>query len=115
MPQPKDFRVLPGMTATVEVDFSRVIAADNAKWVPITAVQADSGLDARVWRLDPGTMTVKSQPVEIGRMRGDRIEVKAGLIGGEEIVSVGAAYLSEGMRVTRMPSREQAVPRGDDA
>lgn len=114
MPQPEEFTVLPGMTANVQVDFSRVIAGDYSKWVPITAVQADSGLDARVWMLDPETMTVSSQPVEIGRMSGRRIEVTDGLDGGEEIVSVGAAYLSEGMRVTRMAKSEQAEPREDD-
>jgi RND family efflux transporter MFP subunit len=115
MKQPTEFRVLPGMTANVQVDFSRVVAADVAKWVPVSAVQADSSLGARVWLLDPTTMTVSSKPVGIGRMSGRRIEVTEGLYGGEEIVSVGAAYLSEGMRVTRMETSEQAVPREDEA
>ncbi|MEE4192723.1 MAG: efflux RND transporter periplasmic adaptor subunit [Halieaceae bacterium] len=115
MPQPGEFSVLPGMTANVQVDLSRIMEADAAKWVPITAVQADSGLDAQVWKIDPDTMTVNSHPVKIGRMSGSRIEVTDGLYGGEEIVSVGAAYLSEGMRVTRMKTGEQAVPREDEA
>ncbi|MEE4660363.1 MAG: efflux RND transporter periplasmic adaptor subunit [Halieaceae bacterium] len=115
MPQPDNFRVLPGMTANVLVDFSRIIAMDFAKWVPVSAVQADADLDPRVWMLEPETMTVKSHPVTLGRMSGDRVEVLDGLAGGEEIVSVGAAYLSEGMRVTRMQTGEQAVPREDDA
>ncbi len=115
MPQPSEFRVLPGMTANVAVDFSRLITLEAAKWVPISAVQADSGLDARVWLIDQDTMTVNSHPVKIGRMSGGRIEVTDGLNGGEEIVSVGAAYLSEGMRVTRMRKSEQAVPREDEA
>ncbi len=115
MPQPEQFLVLPGMTANVQVDFSKIMEADAAKWVPITAVQADGGLDARVWKIDPDTMTVNSHPVKIGRMSGRRIEVTEGLYGGEEIVSVGAPYLSEGMRVTRMAKREQAEPREDEA
>lgn len=115
MPQPAEFRVLPGMTSNVQVDFSNVIAADFSKWVPLTAVQADGSLDALVWKIDPDTMTVNSHPVKIGRMRGRTIEVTDGLYGGEEIVSVGAPYLSEGMRVTRMEQREQAVPREDEA
>jgi len=115
MPQPTEFQVLPGMTANVQVDFSNVIAANYFKWVPITAVQADSALDARVWKIDPNTMTVNSHPVKIGRMSGRRIEVTDGLYGGEEIVSVGAPYLSEGMRVTRMERREQAEPREDES
>ena len=115
MPQPEEFLVLPGMTANVEVDFSRIMAADYSKWVPITAVQANGELDAVVWKIDPDTMTVNSHPVKIGRMSGRRIEVTDGLDGGEEIVTVGAPYLSEGMRVTRMAKREQAVPREDEA
>lgn len=111
MPAPTEFRVLSGMTVTVEIDFSQVMNADESKWLPIAAVQADSSLDARVWILDKTSMTVSSLPVTIGRMSGRRIEVKTGLSGGEEVVSVGAAYLSEGMRVTRMKQTEQAIPR----
>jgi len=99
----------------VEVDFSAMMeAADTTKWVPQTAVQADSDLHARVWVLDPATMTVSDRPVTIGRLRGRKIEVTSGLVGGEEIVTVGAQYLAEGMHVTRMPLTEQAVPREDD-
>jgi RND family efflux transporter MFP subunit len=115
MPAPTEFRVLSGMTVTVEIDFSQVMNADESKWLPIAAVQADSGLDARVWVLDESTMTVSSLPVTIGRMSGRRIEVKTGLSGGENVVSVGAAYLSEGMRVTRMKQTEQAVPRAGES
>ena len=115
MPAPTKFRVLSGMTVTVEIDFSAVMNADESKWLPIAAVQADSGLDARVWILDDASMTVSSLPVTIGRMSGRRIEVKTGLSGGEEVVSVGAAYLSEGMRVTRMKQTEQAVPRAGES
>ncbi|MEM1113392.1 MAG: efflux RND transporter periplasmic adaptor subunit [Pseudomonadota bacterium] len=114
MSAPKDFTVLPGMTAQVEVDFSQVLATDTSKWVPTRAVQADSGLKARVWVLDGDSMTVNSQPVEIGRMSGSLVEVMSGLDGGEEIVAVGAPYLAEGMKVTRMAQSEQAVPRADD-
>jgi len=114
MQQPKNFAVLPGMTANVFLDLSRVISTDTAKWVPISAVVADSGLDAQVWVLDDQTMTVSARPVQIGRMSGRNIEVSSGLVGGEEIVSVGAAYLAEGMQVSRMILTEQAEPRADD-
>ncbi len=111
---PEDFAVLPGMSAQVDVNFSDLITEEPSKWVPSRAVQADEGLGARVWVLDAETMTVHSRPVEIGRMSGNRIEVRGGLEGGEEIVAVGAPYLAEGMKVTRMEQSEQAVPRADD-
>jgi RND family efflux transporter MFP subunit len=114
MDQPRDFKALPGMTANIVLDLSRVTEIDEAKWIPLTAVVADSGLDARVWILDPKNMTVSPRAVTIGRMSGRNIEVSEGLYGGEEVVSVGAAYLAEGMLVSRMLLTEQAQPRSDD-
>jgi len=115
MPQPQDFVVLPGMTATVTADLSsRLVQAETSHWVPVSAVVADSALGSRVWVLDAQTMTVRSAAVTAGQMQGDRIEIRSGLAGGEEIVSVGASYLAEGMQVSRMATGEQAVPRAGD-
>jgi RND family efflux transporter MFP subunit len=114
MNSPEDFTVLPGMTASVSVDFADIIVTDGAKWVPVRAVQADTGLAPHVWVLNPDEMTVSSRQVSIGRMSEGRIEITGGLEGGEEIVEVGAPYLAEGMRVTRMAEVEQAIPRADD-
>ncbi len=47
-------------------------------------------------------------------MHGDRIAITSGLQGGEEIVAVGASYMAQGMKVSRMKQSEQAVPRADD-
>jgi RND family efflux transporter MFP subunit len=113
MPQPDEFTVLPGMTAQVDVDFTGLLTRETATWVPAPAVQADAGLEPRVFVLDPETMEVRSRPVSVGRMASDMIEVLSGLSGGEEIVAVGAAYLADGMRVTRLDTGEQAVPRSE--
>ncbi|MEH6558861.1 MAG: efflux RND transporter periplasmic adaptor subunit [Oceanicoccus sp.] len=114
MAAPDDFAVLPGMTATVALDLSRLMNTAAVHWVPVRAVVAESELKAQVWVLDSETMTVSSRQVEIGRMSGTQIEVKSGLQGDEELVSVGASYLAEGMKVTRMIQSEQAIPRVDD-
>jgi RND family efflux transporter MFP subunit len=113
MQAPTNFPVLPGMTATVMLDLSELVATETVKWVPQRAVQADSGLKPRVWVLDPQSMTVSSREVEIGRMSGGMIEIRSGLAGGEEIVGVGAAYLAEGLAVTRMAVSEQAVEQAE--
>jgi hypothetical protein len=42
------------------------------------------------------------------------VEVTDGLAGGEEIVAVGAPYLAQGMKVSRMALTEQAAPRAGD-
>jgi RND family efflux transporter MFP subunit len=114
MAAPTTFTVLPGMTATVLLDLTELVSQESVKWVPARAVQADSGLEPRVWLLDPASMTVSSREVSIGRMSGSMIEITDGLEGGEEIAAVGAPYLAEGMRVTRMADAEQAVPRAGD-
>jgi multidrug efflux pump subunit AcrA (membrane-fusion protein) len=101
------------MTAQVDVDFTGLLTRETATWVPAPAVQADADLEARVFVLDPEAMQVRSRPVSVGRLAGDMIEVLSGLEGGEEIVAVGAAYLADGMRVTRLDTGEQAVPRSE--
>ena len=114
MDAPTEFMALPGMTVNVVMDLTAAVSKDAVRWVPARAVQADSGLEPRVWILDPDSMTVSSRKVTVGRMSGRSIQVTDGLDGGEEIVSVGAPYLAEGMRVTRMLLTEQAEPRADD-
>jgi RND family efflux transporter MFP subunit len=113
MDAPTEFNVLPGMTATVVLDFTAVVSRGVVKWVPVRAVQADSGLEPLVWILDSESMTVTRREVSIGRLSGGSVEIKSGLQGGDEIVSVGAPYLAEGMRVTRMKKTEQAIPTDD--
>ncbi len=114
MDAPTGFTVLPGMTANVTLDLTGAVDREGIKWVPARAVQADSGLKPLVWVLEPDTMTVASRAVEVGRMSGRMIQIFSGLEGGEEIVAVGAPYLAEDMKVTRMAQTEQAVPRDDD-
>ena len=114
MPPPKAFTVLPGMTADVAVDFSPLLSGDQVFWLPAQAVQADASLAPQVWVYDSASGTVSARPVETGRLADDRIQVTSGLAGGEEIVAVGAPYLSEGMRVRPLPQLEQAEPRPGD-
>jgi RND family efflux transporter MFP subunit len=113
LPQQKKLMILPGMTANVTVDLSAVLAEDTVHYLPVTAVTANSGLEARVWRVDEETMTVHEQKVSVGRLLGSSIEITGGLASGTRIVTAGAAYLAEGMKVTLMAEVEQAEPRPD--
>jgi hypothetical protein len=47
-------------------------------------------------------------------MKGANIEVISGLQPGDRVVTVGAAYLAEGMKISLMQETEQAEPRSDD-
>jgi multidrug efflux pump subunit AcrA (membrane-fusion protein) len=59
-------------------------------------------------------MTVHPQPVQVGRMVGDGIEVTEGIEPGSRIVIAGAPFLTEDMKVTLLPEVEQAEPRPED-
>ena len=103
--------VLPGMTATVTVDLSRVLGAETVYNVPVSAVVGDYKLDPRVWVVDEASMTVHPKPVKVGRMWGDNIDVNEGIASGDRLVTAGVPFLVEGMKVTLLPDLEQAEPR----
>jgi RND family efflux transporter MFP subunit len=111
--KPNELTILPGMTADVTVDLSKVLS-EAIHYIPITAVSANSGLEARVWTVDEETMTVHEQSISVGRMLGSSIAVTDGLEIGSRIVTAGAAFLAEGMKVTLMKEVEQAESRPAD-
>ena len=114
MDAPKDILVLPGMTASVTVDFSNAMHETSVHYIPVSAVTADAELGARIWRVDEQTMTVHEQRIELGRMAGASVEVISGLTEGQRIVTAGSAFLAEGMQVTLIEAKEQAISRTDD-
>jgi len=103
--------VLPGMTATVTVDLSKIVGEETVFSVPVSAVVGDYKLDPRVWVVDPESMTVQPRPVKVGRMWGDSIEVSEGIEPGDRLVTAGVPFLVEGMKVTLLPDLEQAESR----
>ncbi|MEN8180338.1 MAG: efflux RND transporter periplasmic adaptor subunit [Pseudomonadota bacterium] len=114
MKQVAEVMILPGMTATVTADLSTLGEIGIVFSVPVSAVVGDYKLDPRIWTVDEQSMTVKPQEVKVGRMMGDNIEVLEGLEPGNRIVTAGTPFLVEGMKVTLMPTPEQAEPRADD-
>ena len=107
MKNPEGFNVLPGMTATV---FAEVFPDETAEVtsveLPISAVVSDPEKKSVVWVVDESTMTVHSKPVTLGLITTDRITVD-GLEPGQRIVTAGAAFLREGMKVTLLVTGEQ--------
>ncbi|MEN8167403.1 MAG: efflux RND transporter periplasmic adaptor subunit [Pseudomonadota bacterium] len=114
MDQLKNATILPGMTASVTVDLSRFVDSGTILLVPVSAIVGDYKLDPAAWVVDEQSMTVKPQPVKVGRMLGARIEILDGLEPGNRIVTAGTPFLKEGMKVRFMPKNEQAEPRPDD-
>ena len=97
---PDNLLVLPGMNATIVLRSSVLADASSVSVnVPLAAVQSD-GDGQFVWRVDPATMKVSKQPVEIEQGIGETVVVTMGLASGDQIVGAGAAYLADGMQVT---------------
>ncbi|MCZ8251873.1 MAG: efflux RND transporter periplasmic adaptor subunit [Hylemonella sp.] len=92
-------RELPPLGATVTVQ-PKVKNGDRPQAIklPTSALRQD-GQATAVWVLDPRTMTVSSQPVQIATADGNEAVVAAGLQEGQQVVAAGVHVLSPGQKV----------------
>lgn len=92
-------RELPPLGATVTVQ-PKVKNGDRPQAIklPTSALRQD-GQATAVWVLDPKTMTVASQPVQIATADGNEAVVAAGLQEGQQVVTAGVHVLSPGQKV----------------
>lgn len=98
---------MPPLGATVYVLPAAATAAQARGRViklPTSALRQD-GKGTAVWVLDPASMTVRSQPVEIATADGNEAVVAAGLTPGLMVVSAGVHVLSPGQKVTIYQSK----------
>lgn len=94
----RDPRILPEMGAKVvfEAQGAKEQAAPRRVFVPRAAIaQSDGG--SIVWLVEEGV--VRKRAVDVGPERGDRVEVRQGLSGGEAVVLSPAADLKDGEKV----------------
>lgn len=94
-----------GSTATVRRTPSASAPASPAPASPAfvlpgTALRVEGGQTA-VWVLDPTTMTVRSQAVQVKTAQGNEALIESGLHVGDEVVVTGVHVLSPGQKVTR--------------
>jgi RND family efflux transporter MFP subunit len=94
---PGDVSILPGMTARVTTSTRR----QGGIRIPLKVAQSDPEGNAFVWKVDPDSMTVSRQPVELGTMEGSGVAVESGLEPGDTIAVSGLGQLEEGMQVRR--------------
>lgn len=93
---PQGARFLSGMVA--KVAFEAAIA-DEQPVLPVSALLEADGTEAVVYVVAPGEHVARRVAVRIGRLVGERVEVLGGLVGGEQVVTEGAAYLRDGQLV----------------
>ena len=87
-----------GATVSV-VPRSTPAAAAAVIKLPLAALRQE-GQGTAVWVLDPASMTVKSQPVQVGAIDGNEVGVTAGLAAGMQVVVTGVHVLAPGQKVS---------------
>lgn len=108
MQPPENYRILPGMSATVVANMEG-IEQTGSDWVnlPVAAVISNLEKQGTVWLVDENSMTVSPHTVETGALTGRNIAVM-GLNLGDRVVIAGAAFMREGMKVSLLETGEQA-------
>lgn len=104
LPVPNDFNLLAGMTGHVYIDLNKITdARSQSHVVPVEAVFSEPNQplenNANVWVFDSSSGIVTKQPVKVGKLHQNGIEILEGLAPGQQIVAAGVHYLSDGMKV----------------
>lgn len=86
-----------GQTATVSLALPK---QDKLIKLPLTAVLEQQGKTS-VWVLDPQSMSLKLQPVQVSGAENNEVLVAGGLKPGQEVVTAGVHVLTPGQKVTR--------------
>lgn len=98
MPPPKQWNILPGMTATVRLVLEGEAAASQLL-VPAAALTSTADGATAVWVFDPETELVAQRLVLVVPQAAGQYQVMSGLADGEWIVAMGAYQLQPGMRI----------------
>ena len=101
MPNPKDYTILPGMSARVRVYRDETEAALAEYFVPAQAVLKDSAGNYvyTVTANGDGTGTVSRNNVTIGDITAWGIEIYSGLQPGQHVITAGMSKVSDGLQV----------------
>ncbi|SEL77783.1 RND family efflux transporter, MFP subunit [Atopomonas hussainii] len=104
--KPANLTALPGMSATVIVDFAKLYDNSEAPLlIPVEAVFSPDNSDADtqvVWVASTdaaGVLRVNQRPVTVGPISGEGIQILDGLSAGEQVVAAGGRELHEGAAV----------------
>jgi RND family efflux transporter MFP subunit len=97
---PDGARFARGLVAKVELSISGHAGdATTRAVVPLTAIVEANGPEAIAYVLDAGEGVARRRAIRIGPIVGDRAVVLAGLDPGEQVVTDGAAWLTDGRSV----------------
>ncbi len=100
----------PPLGSTVSVS-PQALSAKGVQVIklPTSALKQD-GKTSAVWVLDPASMTVKSQAVQVVAADGNDVVVGSGLQPGMQVVMAGVHVLSAGQKVTVYKAKAPVAP-----
>ncbi|WP_137170418.1 efflux RND transporter periplasmic adaptor subunit [Marinomonas sp. FW-1] len=105
--------LLPGMTANVDIDLSRLVGQNKYVVIPVEAVIRHENTktgesNSTVWVYNKETQKVSPRVVTVGSLQGNNIEITSGLNAGDQVVAAGVSSLTEDMQV-RPWTRERGL------
>lgn len=77
--------------------------------VPTTALRQE-GQGTAVWVLEPASMTLRSQPVQVATLDGNEAVIASGLRPGMQVVTAGVHVLAAGQKVSVWRDRQAPAP-----
>jgi membrane fusion protein, multidrug efflux system len=105
--QPEGARFARGLVAKISLELAeRKTVASGATLVPVTALVEANGPQATVFVLDVAASVARRKEVTLGPIVGEQVIVTTGLSLGEQVITDGAAWLTDG-RAVRVVAAEQ--------
>ena len=86
--------------ATVNVQAGSLKGSATAAIKLPTSALRQEGAGTAVWVLDEASMTVRSQPVQVGTVDGNQVVIAEGLQPGQKVVAAGVHVLTAGQKVS---------------
>jgi RND family efflux transporter MFP subunit len=96
---PDGARFARGLVGKVDLAIGGEHGEESQTVVPVTALVEADGPAAIVYVLDAAAGVVRRRTVTVGPIVGERVVVVAGLVPGEQVVTDGAAWLTDGRPV----------------
>ena len=93
---PEEFKILPGMSASISWNDARTGAAELT--IPVSALCPSDDGGSHVWIYDEASGAAERRKVEPGELKGaSRVVVRSGLAEGEKVVVSGSRLVHKGL------------------
>jgi RND family efflux transporter MFP subunit len=96
---PDGARFARGLVARVSLDVRDAGESTTGVVVPVAAIVEATGGSATVFVLDTRERVARRRQIQVGPIVGDRVVVVAGVADGEQVITDGAAWLTDGESV----------------